>query len=70
MKVFSRKHELTLEQKRLEANLWIIAIASMLVYTIYAFTGSNLMAFCKDSSISVWPRLLASAAMEYGVAGL
>ena len=41
----------------------------MLVYSIYAFIGRDLMAFCKDSSISVWPRLFASAAIEYGVAG-
>ena len=70
MKLLKRKHELTVEQKRLDANLWIIALASMLVYSVYAVIGSNIMAFCKDSSISVWPRLFASAAMEYGVAGL
>ena len=69
MKTFGKKHVLTTEQKRLDVNLWIIALASMLVYSIYAVIGSNLMAFCKDSSISVWPRLFASAAIEYGVAG-
>ena len=42
----------------------------MLAYGVYAFVGSSLMSFFKDSSISVWPRLFTSAAMEYGVAGL
>ncbi len=70
MKVFGKKHELTVEQKKLETNLWIIAIVSMLAYGAYAAIGKNLTAFFKDSSISVWPRLLTSAAMEYGVAGL
>ena len=69
MKTFGKKHVLTTEQKRLDVNLWIIALASMLVYSIYAVIGKDLMAFCKDSSISVWPRLFASAAIEYGVAG-
>ena len=70
MKFFGRKHELTIEQKKLDTNLWIIALASMLAYGVYAFVGSSLMSFFKDSSISVWPRLFTSAAMEYGVAGL
>jgi hypothetical protein len=64
------KKELTKNQKRLDADLWIIAIVTMLVFSIYAVTGNKLMAFCKDSSVSVWPRLFAAAAVEYGIAGL
>ena len=64
------KRILTLEQKRLDANLWIIAFATMAVYFAYGAIGKQLMAFCKDSSISVWPRLLASAGFEFGIAGL
>ena len=64
------KKELTKNQKRLDADLWIIAIVTMLVFSIYAVTGNKLMAFCKDSSLSVWPRLFAAAAVEYGIAGL
>ena len=64
------KRTLTLEQKRLDANLWIIALATMAVYFAYGAIGKQLMAFCKDSSISVWPRLLASAGFEFGIAGL
>lgn len=58
------------EQKKLEANLWIIALTTMAVYLLYGIIGSRLMAFCKDSSVSVWPRLFSAAAMEYGIAGL
>ena len=49
MKFFGRKHELTIEQKKLDTNLWIIALASMLAYGVYAFVGSSLMSFFKDS---------------------
>ena len=70
MKLIKRKHELTIEQRKLDTNLWIIALVTMLAYSVYAVVGSSMMAFFKDSSISVWPRLLTSAAMEYGVAGL
>ena len=70
MKLIKRKHELAIEQRKLDTNLWIIALVSMLAYSVYAAVGSSMMAFFKDSSISVWPRLLTSAAMEYGVAGL
>ena len=59
-----------MEQKRLDANLWIIALVTMTVFLAYGVIGQQLMAFCKDSNISVWPRLLASAGMEFGMAGL
>ena len=65
-----KKRTLTNEQKRLDVNLWIIALATMAVYVAYGMIGKPLMAFCKDSSISVWPRLLAAAGMEFGIAGL
>lgn len=60
---------LTEEQKKLDIDLWIIAVVTVAVYVIYAMIGSRLMAFCKDSSISVWPRLLAAVSMQFGIAG-
>ncbi|MCR5251865.1 MAG: hypothetical protein K6E50_14795 [Lachnospiraceae bacterium] len=66
----NNKRTLTTEQKRLDVNLWIIALVTMAVYVAYGMIGKPLMTFCKDSSISVWPRLLASAGMEFGIAGL
>ena len=64
------KKELTKEQKRLDVDLWIIALATGAAYLVYALIGSRLMAFCKDSSVSVWPRLFAASSMEFGIAGL
>ena len=66
----TNKKEFTPQQKKLEVNLWIIALISMAVFCIYGVIGKQLNAFCKDSSISVWPRLLAASAMEFGIAGL
>ena len=62
--------KLTDQKKRLTADLWIIALVTMVVYCLYGVIGSGLMAFCRDSSISVWPRLFAAAGMEFGIAGL
>ena len=64
------KKTLTEEQKKLDIDLWIIALVTIAVYVIYAMVGSRLMAFCKDSSVSVWPRLLAAVSMQFGIAGL
>ncbi len=65
-----KKHVLTEQQKKLDVNLWIIALVTMAVYCLYGMIGNRLMTYCKDSSISVWPRLLAAAGMEFGIAGL
>ena len=62
--------KLTEQKKRLTADLWIIALVTMAVYCLYGVIGSGLLAFCRDSSISVWPRLFAAAGMEFGIAGL
>ncbi len=64
------KKTLTEEQKKLDIDLWIIALVTVAVFVIYGMTGTRLMAFCKDSSVSVWPRLLAAASMQFGIAGL
>ena len=65
-----QKRTLTAEQKKADHNLWIIALITMAVYCIYGIFGSSIMAFCKDTSISVWPRLFTAAGTEYGIAGL
>ena len=64
------KKTLTDEQKKLNINLWIIALVTLTVYAIYMMIGSKIMAFCKDSSVSVWPRLFTVSAMQFGIAGL
>ncbi len=64
------KRTLTEEQKRLDIDLWIISLVTVAVYVVYAMIGSRLIAFCKDSSVSVWPRLFAASSMQFGIAGL
>lgn len=57
-------------KKKLTINLWIIALVTIAVYIVYGVFGSRIMSFCKNSDISVWPRLLTAAALEFGIAGL
>ena len=58
------------ERKKLTIDLWIIALVTIAVYIVYGVFGSRIMSFCKNSDISVWPRLLMAAALEFGIAGL
>lgn len=57
-------------KKKLIIDLWIIALVTIAVYIVYGVFGSRIMSFCKNSDISVWPRLLTAAALEFGIAGL
>lgn len=57
-------------KKKLTIDLWIIALVTIAVYIVYGAFGSRIMSFCKNSDISVWPRLLMAAALEFGIAGL
>ena len=57
-------------KKKLTIDLWIIALVMIAVYIVYGVFGSRIMSFCKNSDISVWPRLLMAAALEFGIAGL
>ena len=64
------KQQLSAEQKRLETDIWIIALVTFGVFLCYAAMGSQLRDFVTDSNISVIPRLLLNAAIQFGVAGL
>lgn len=64
-----RKKQLTAEERRLDIDLWIIALVTMGVFLCYAVTGDRLMGFIRDSSIPVLPRLLVNAAVQFGIAG-
>lgn len=57
-------------KKKLTIDLWIIALVTIAVYIVYGVFESRTMSFCKNSDISVWPRLLTAAALEFGIAGL
>ena len=64
------KQQLSADQKRLETDIWIIALVTLGVFLCYAAMGNQLRDFVTDSSISVIPRLLLNAAIQFGVAGL
>ena len=64
------KQQLSAEQKRLETDIWMIALVTFGVFLCCAAMGNQLRDFVLDSSISVIPRLLLNAAVQFGVAGL
>ncbi len=64
-----RKKQLTATEKRLDTDLWIIALVTMGVFLCYAVTGDRLMGFVRDSSIPALPRLLVNAVTQFGIAG-
>ena len=64
------KKQRTAEEKRLDVDLWIIALVTFGVFIVYAVAGNQMMCFVKDSSISVVPRLLVNAGIQFGIAGL
>lgn len=60
----------TTEEKRLDADLWIIVLVTLVAFLGYVATGERLMDFVTDGRLHVLPRLLANAAFQFGVAGL
>ena len=58
------------EMKRLDTDLWIIALTSMVVFMIYGAFSKEIIAFTKNDAVSVWARLGLAAAFEFGIAGL
>lgn len=65
-----KKQELSLEQKRLDADLWIIILVTMGVFVAFATMQKDIMAFIRDQTMPVVVRLLLNAAIQFGVAGL
>ena len=64
------KQSLTTEQKRLDTDIWIISLVTFGVFIVYSIIGNQLMNYVKNSDISVIPRLLLNASVQFGVAGL
>ena len=61
-----KKQQLSAEQKRLETDLWIIALVTLVVFLFYAATGKQLMSFVANSNISVIPNINDSFATVTG----
>lgn len=65
-----KKRQLSVEEKQLDTDLWIILLVTLGVFFCYAVMGNQIMDFVKDDSISIIPRLLLNAFIQFGVAGL
>ena len=64
------KKQLTVQERQLDVDLWIIALVTLGVFMYSAVAGDQLMRFIKDSNTSVVPRLLVNAGIQFGIAGL
>lgn len=65
-----KKQPLTIEQKCLDNDLWLITLVTFGVFAVYSLTGNRLMDYVKNNDAPVIPRLLLNAAVQFGVAGL
>lgn len=65
-----KKNKLSLEQKKLDTDIWIIILVTLLFFLFYTVTGKQLMNFIMNKNISILPRLLLNAGIQFGVAGL
>lgn len=65
-----KKRQLSVEEKRLNTDLWIILLVTLGVFFCYAVMENQIMDFVKNDSISIIPRLLLNAVVQFGVTGL
>lgn len=66
----NKKKQLTLEQNKIDIDMWIIFLVTFGVFACYAMYGSQLSAFVKDENQFVTLRLLVIAGLQFGIAGL
>ncbi len=64
------KEKLTGEQKRLDVDLWLIAIISIATLMLYIVFNNHIIAVLKNNSIHVLLRVLLGATFQFGIAGL
>jgi len=64
------KGKVTAADRRLDADLWIIAIVSVIVLATYMAFQSQILAVGKNDSINVLLRVGLGAAFQFGLAGL
>lgn len=65
-----RQKNLTLEQKRIDTDIWIILLTTAGAFLLYMLFGNQLMEYIKNSNNSVILRLLLNAGVQFGIAGL
>lgn len=65
-----KSKSLTLEQKRVDVDIWIILIATFGTFLLYTAFREPLMVYIADSKEPVPLRLFLNAAFQFGIAGL
>ncbi|MFT3983057.1 MAG: hypothetical protein QM697_04075 [Lachnospiraceae bacterium] len=63
------KKQLSEEQRKLEADLWAIALISLGILGVYIFFQNQVAAVIKDSGIHILLRVLLGAVFQFGLAG-
>ena len=64
------KNARTLEQKKLDIDLWIIVISSLLVLGVYIGFQDQIMPVVRDDGVNILLRVLIAASLQFGLAGL
>lgn len=64
------KKNLTLEQKKLDIDIWIIVLVTFGVFFLYMVFGNKMMEYILNSDTSIVLRLLINAGVQFGIAGL
>lgn len=63
------KKTLTLEQKKLDIDIWIIVLVTFGVFSLYMVFGNQMMEYILNSNNSILLRLLLNAGVQFGIAG-
>jgi len=62
--------KLTIDQKRLDADLWIILIATLAALGVYTAFQSQFNSMVKNGNIHILLRTLVAAICQFSLAGL
>lgn len=62
--------ELTVEQRKLDVDLWVIALISVAVLAVYIILQNQFVAVVTDSDINILLRVLLGAAVQFGLSVL
>ncbi len=64
------KRTLTPEQKKLDIDIWIIAIASLAVLVLYMAFNDQIVSLSRDGGVNILWRVLVVAGIQFCLAGL
>lgn len=64
------KKELTPEQKKVDKDLNIILVASLIPLIFFVHFGHKFGEFVKNTDINIWKRFFSSALLQFSLAGL